>query len=713
MAVLEGVIKKKANFSGVDAFWAYEWTANGDKTNNRIGLSFKLYLCFEEPIGTAFFLSGLSGSYIGVYTTLDALSTNASEPARDNPLLVTQNMKLNMVQSSFWGGANAGDKLLVAQTATHYFNTGDKYHSDLFSNDFVFATASLSKDGYSFTTQPNNTLSIEYSTDSSLNYSQLPVNVLFKGTEALSGCSTLKCGDLMIGTTGTITIQKRSQFYTNTIEYILPTVPTEAGNRGIIASKTGAEVVQWAVPKNLTEYCDFSGELKCILYWVTYSGDGVELGSETMEIKLLQQTGTTQGSPHIKADIRLNNYGLCADTVLIPYFTDTYIYPTITDDEGNDINAHYTVYNIPQFQSQLNYPLVKQVQFNPAYHNKFSITAVNDNTNVVETADFYYENTVPYVFPTIGCTVDNILGDGSIKLNFSGFCYSGDFANVPNDIYIEYAYAEKEEDINENSNWTSIGAAVAPSNNRFEATVTVLGLDVEKLYYFQARVVDELTTITGEYRYSGKVKTVNKPLFLWNNEYFHFNSGMVTGNFVKGKGNDACQICMLPVDESASDTFRFLRFEMLNDDTCMAHFYFKGTVINSGYQGGLIGTPFAFELEGLPEPATTNDGIWQDTYQSINFMSSGGTCNGWVPTNDGDTFTGWKVHVQGTSPLGISAVGNSASIAGVPSTESTFLYPPEGTVIEGSGVIVYTVDRYAILHKKYYEDLDNGKFNSL
>ena len=173
MAILEGVIKKKANFSGIDAFWAYEWMANGDKTNNRIGLSFKLYLCFEESIGTSFFLSDLSGSYIGVYTTLDALSTSASEPARANPLLVAHNMKLNMVQASFWGGANAGDKLLVAQTSTYYFNVGDNYHSDLFSNDFVFATASLSKDGYSFTTQPNTTYSIEFEPEGPINYSQI------------------------------------------------------------------------------------------------------------------------------------------------------------------------------------------------------------------------------------------------------------------------------------------------------------------------------------------------------------------------------------------------------------------------------------------------------------------------------------------------------------------------------------------------------------
>ena len=695
MAILEGVIKKKANFSGIDAFWAYEWMANGDKTNNRIGLSFKLYLCFEESIGTSFFLSDLSGSYIGVYTTLDALSTSASEPARANPLLVAHNMKLNMVQASFWGGANAGDKLLVAQTSTYYFNVGDNYHSDLFSNDFVFATASLSKDGYSFTTQPNTTYSIEFEPEGPINYSQIPPTVLFKGTEALSGCSTLKCGDLMIGTTGTITIQKRSQFYTNTIEYILPGVPTEAGNRGIIASKTGADTVQWAVPKNLTEYCDFSGELKCILYWITYSVDGEVIGSDTMEIKLLQQTGTTQGSPHIKADIRLNNYGLCADTVLIPYFTDTYIYPTITDDEGNDINAHYTVYNTPQFASQLSYPLVKQVQFNPAYHNKFSITAVNDNTNVVETADFYYENTVPYVFPTIGCTVDNILGDGSIKLNFSGFCYSGDFANVPNDIYIEYAYAEKEEDINENSNWISIGTAVAPSNNRFAAEVSVLGLNTEKLYYFQARVVDEVTKITGEYRYSGKVKSVNNPLFYWNKDYFYFGvkdgvTPVMASGMIIGRGYDVCSIEMLPIDETNEyDATKFVRFYILNNDTCLVHFYFKGTTT------GNAGEPFVFEIEGLPEPASKNNAVWQVSYRNINFMSGGGTCNGWVPVNSGDTFVGWQIDTTRENTLvTIRAVGNSASVAGVPSTETTVMYPPVGTVIEGSGMLVYTTANF-------------------
>ena len=121
---------------------------------------------------------------------------------------------------------------------------------------------------------------------------------------------------------------------------------------------------------------------------------------------------------------------------------------------------------------------------------------------------------VQYILPTcyIGNNVPNAVGE--YELECTGSVFVGSFGAVENDVSADYRYREKGAD--EWGLWISLN--VRTSGQTYTATANLSGLDYQKTYEFQCRVIDRLNTAESDIR-----TVVSRPVFDWSGTDFNFN----------------------------------------------------------------------------------------------------------------------------------------------------------------------------------------------
>jgi hypothetical protein len=158
-----------------------------------------------------------------------------------------------------------------------------------------------------------------------------------------------------------------------------------------------------------------------------------------------------------------------------------------------------------------------------------TLTAASGNFENVESGTFVFTTTdsrgyattqtiikelIEYIKLTCNMDVDNPNIDGETTLKISGNYFNGSFGKVANTLQVQYRYKESDGNYSE---W--IDAEFTLSNNTYNSTIDITGLNYKKSYTFQARAIDkvypEVVSI------EKKVKSI--PVFDWGENDFNFN----------------------------------------------------------------------------------------------------------------------------------------------------------------------------------------------
>jgi hypothetical protein len=222
------------------------------------------------------------------------------------------------------------------------------------------------------------------------------------------------------------------------------------------------------------------------------------------------------------------------------------------------------------------------------------ISAASGNFENVESGTFVFTATdsrgyattqtitkelIEYIKLTCNMDVDNPNTDGETTLKISGNYFNGSFGKVANTLQVQYRYKESDGNYSE---W--IDAEFTLSNNTYNSTTDITGLNYQKAYTFQARAIDKVypEVVTAE----KKVKSI--PVFDWGENDFNINGDLsVSGNFTIN-GNTLLDIfypvgsIYMSVDYFDPATKFGGKWERLMDKFLLG----SGAIYASGQEGG-------------------------------------------------------------------------------------------------------------------------------
>lgn len=238
--------------------------------------------------------------------------------------------------------------------------------------------------------------------------------------------------------------------------------------------------------------------------------DGVYDVKSYAGINLYPATTSPTISGSVK-DVRQSTIALTGDeNILVRYAS----YAKATIDEvyangGSTIKETYIMHGTESVKDVTSYTFetVSDGTF------KFRATdAKNASSTVTVTMPI-----VNYVIPSSVIKGSIISGNGEMPLKVYGAYFDNTFGAKDNEIKLYYRY--KEQHAEEYGEWIELTEINLDSgNNAYEAQAIVTGLNYEKTYTFQARVVDVLYTV-----YSSEYVAVSLPIFDWSADDFNFN----------------------------------------------------------------------------------------------------------------------------------------------------------------------------------------------
>ena len=115
---------------------------------------------------------------------------------------------------------------------------------------------------------------------------------------------------------------------------------------------------------------------------------------------------------------------------------------------------------------------------------------------------------IDYIKITCSLAVSNPTASGNCTLTITGNYFNGSFGAKNNTLTVQYKM--------NNGSWTNATAKL--NGNKYDATVSLTGLDYTQTFIFQARAFDKLETVTTA---SKKVKST--PIFDWGSDSFHIH----------------------------------------------------------------------------------------------------------------------------------------------------------------------------------------------
>lgn len=269
------------------------------------------------------------------------------------------------------------------------------------------------------------------------------------------------------------------------------------------------------------------------------------------------------------------------------------------------------------------------------------------------------EKYIKYFYPTCNLVITNPSAGGrTTTVTADGLCFNGSFGSKANTISVQYRYKEG------NSGYTSWKTMTVTRNgDAYTATATVYDLSYKAKYYFQARIVDQITTVE---TVESIAKT--KPVFDWGEDDFRFNvpvniegdltvNGAIdmTGELAVGDLRVGFLTMESPLLAYATDDGfeNLINLEQLSvdsgvwvpkcnactapdvaighyarvGDVCIISFYFQG-VTNK-----FLGDSYIY-FSGLPYEANHN---------TVRWYSGGGNFSGYMKKDNMATFSGWNI----------------------------------------------------------------------
>lgn len=318
--------------------------------------------------------------------------------------------------------------------------------------------------------------------------------------------SSVSCSTANIGSNATITINRASTSFTHTLTYSFGSLS------GTIATKTSSTNISWTIPT--TFYAQIpndksgTGTITCD----TYNGSTL-IGSKPTPFTATVNESISKPT--------LNPTAVDSNSATI----------ALTGNSSKFIKYYSNASVATGAQARNSATLTSQRITCGAK----SITSASGTINAVESGSFTFSATDSRGYPTTQ-TVNKTLIEyikltcslnagapttaGVATLKISGNYWNGTFGAVANTLTVQYRYKAQGGSY---GSWTTVSAT--KSNNTYNATATISGLNYQTTYVFQARAVDKLATINTD-----EQARRTTPIFDWSKNDFNVNGTLKVNN---------------------------------------------------------------------------------------------------------------------------------------------------------------------------------------
>ena len=318
--------------------------------------------------------------------------------------------------------------------------------------------------------------------------------------------SSVSCSTADIGSNATISISRASSSFTHTLTYSFGSLS------GTIATKTSSTSVSWTIPTTFYAQIpnDKSGTGTITCY--TYNGSTL-IGSKPTYF-----TATVNES--------------ASKPTLNPTAVDVNTTTTALTGNSSKFIKYYSNASVSTGAQARNSATLKSQKITCGGK---SITSASGTINAVESGSFTFSATDSRGYPTTQ-TVNKTLieyikltcslnagaptTDGVATLKISGNYWDGTFGALANTLTVQYRYKTQGGSY---GSWTTVSAT--KSNNTYNATATISGLDYRTTYVFQARAVDKLATVNTD-----EQARRTTPIFDWSKNDFNVNGTLKVNN---------------------------------------------------------------------------------------------------------------------------------------------------------------------------------------
>lgn len=363
------------------------------------------------------------------------------------------------------------------------------------------------------------TFSFAFSQQFDISYS----GVGWIGTKSGSGSGTLttiprtssvSSTSANIGENITISISRASSSFTHTLSYSFCNLS------GTIATKTSSTSVSWKLPTTFYAQIPNSKSSWGTITCDTYSGS-TKIGSSSCRFNVYVKESTNK--PGISAtvvDVNDTTKALTGDeNKLIRYYSKAKFELTASPKNSATITTRSVFYNGTTYKGGSGNSWIANFSEVVSGSYRFSVMdsrGLSNTTTINKTL-------IEYVKLTCYMSVTNPTATGECTITISGNYFNGSFGSTNNTLSVQYKMNDGE--------WIDTTATL--SNNTYEASVTITGMDYTRAYSIYARAIDKLATVETPVKY---VKA--KPIFDWGSDDFHFHVPVyVDGNDIFHNGN--------------------------------------------------------------------------------------------------------------------------------------------------------------------------------
>lgn len=386
---------------------------------------------------------------------------------------------------------------------------------------------------YKDRTFDSGTLTIPHNSDGSKNFTISAVSGWIYGNGDYYGASqsftlptiprasSVSCSTANIGSKATITINRASTSFTHTLTYSFGSLS------GTIATKTSNTNISWTIPTTFYAHIPNAKSGTGTITCDTYNGSTL-IGSKSTTF-----TATVSES--------------ASKPTLSPTVSDSNTTTTALTGNSSKFIKYYSNASVATGAQARNSATLKSQKITCGAK---SLTSASGTINAVESGSFTFSATdsrgytttqtvkktlINYIKLTCSMEAGAPTTAGVATLKISGNYWDGSFGKVANTLTVQYRYKPQGGSY---GSWTTVSAT--KSNNTYNATATISGLNYQTTYVFQARAIDKLAT-----KNTNEQTRRTTPVFDWSKNDFRVNGdfrvtgattldGNLTGKYLTG-----------------------------------------------------------------------------------------------------------------------------------------------------------------------------------
>ena len=318
--------------------------------------------------------------------------------------------------------------------------------------------------------------------------------------------SSVSCSTANIGSNATITINRASTSFTHTLTYSFGSLS------GTIATKTSSTNISWTIPTTFYGQIPNSKSGTGTITCDTYNGSTL-IGSKSTSF-----TATVSES--------------ASKPTLSPTAVDSNSATIALTGNSSKFIKYYSNASVATGAQARNSATLKSQKITCGAK---SITSASGTINAVESGSFTFSATdsrgytttqtvnktlIEYIKLTCSLNAGAPTTAGVATLKISGNYWDGTFGALANTLTVQYRYKAQGGSY---GSWTTVSAT--KSNNTYNATATISGLNYQTTYVFQARAIDKLATINTD-----EQARRTTPIFDWSKNDFNVNGTLKVNN---------------------------------------------------------------------------------------------------------------------------------------------------------------------------------------